>query len=191
MFGILFALGLGTLYFFPRHLEVVARTARNAAGPSLLVGAAGLVLALPLWIVGGLFLIASIIGIPALLLWVPGAPVLLVLAAGLGYVAIARNLGQWMSGRQVPALGRIDHTRPAVHIGVGFALLLAAFAAAHVLGMAGWLDFFAGLLIVAGILLTVFAVVVGLGAVILSRAGTDPSHGGSGWSAAGDEGIVG
>ena len=92
-FGIVFGAGLGVLYFFPRHLEVVSQTARGAPGQSFLVGLAGLVLACPLWVVGIVLLAISIIGIPLLLVWIPAVPVAMAVAIAFGYLGVARNLG--------------------------------------------------------------------------------------------------
>ena len=189
-FGILFALGLGVLYFFPRQIEVVARTARTVTGRAALVGAAGLVLACPVWVVGTALLAVSIVGIPALLIWVPGVPLAVAISMPLGYLAVARSLGQWLSGRGIGALGRLDQTRPAVHVGVGITMLLAAFALAHVFEMAGgWLRPFEVMFQIIGMGFTALAICIGVGAIVLSRAGRDPAYAGPGWGPTGDEGL--
>lgn len=181
-FAILLAGGLAVLYFFPRHLEVVARTAQNAPGRAAVVGLAGFVLAFPTWLLGLLVLVVSIIGIPVAILWIPAFPLAVALAVGLGYLAVARNLGRWASRRDFQGLEGLDASRPAVQIGLGIALLLAAFALGHVFQIGGpWFGIFKGLLMAAGFVLTVLASCVGLGAVLLSKGGRDPAFAGPLW----------
>lgn len=181
-FAIMLGIGLAVLYFFPRNLEVVARTARNNPGRAAAVGLAGFVLAFPTWVLGLLVLLVSIIGIPVALLWVPGFPLAMGLAAGLGYLAVARNLGRWVSGHDIQGMEGFDANRPAVQIGMGLAVLLGAFALGHVFQLGGpWFGFFQGLLGATGIVLTVLAACVGLGAVLLSRGGRDTTFAGMPW----------
>ena len=185
-FGIVFGAGLGVLYFFPRHLEVVSQTARGAPGRSFLVGLAGLVLACPLWVVGIVLLAISIIGIPLLLVWIPAVPVAVAVAIAFGYLGVARNLGGWFSSKELRGFDGFDATRPAVQVGSGLVILLAAYALANVFQMGGPLfGVFQRLLIFTAIVVTMIAVSVGLGAVILSRGGRDPEFAGRGWSQSG------
>jgi hypothetical protein len=188
-FVLLTAVGLAVLYFFPRHFETVARTAHESTGRSALVGLAGLVLAFPTWILGIVVLAVTIIGIPVMLLWLPAFPLAVALAMGLGYLAVGWNLGRWVSRRSFQGLEGLDTSRPAAQIGTGVALLLGAFALAHLFKMGGpVLGVFHGLLTAVGVVLSMAAVVVGLGAVILSRAGRDRRYAGMGWSGdAGDD----
>ncbi len=189
-FGIVFGSGLGVLYFFPRHLEVVSQTANGARGRSFLVGLAGLVLAVPLWVVGIALLAISIIGIPLLLIWIPAFPVVLAVAVGLGYLGIARNLGEWFSSKELRGFDGFDASRPAVQIGAGLVVLLAAFALANVFEMGGPLfGVFEGLLLFAAIAGTMIAVCMGLGAVILSRAGRDAEFLNRPWGTSGSSDI--
>jgi hypothetical protein len=183
-FVILLGAALVALYFFPRNFVVVARTARNATAQSALVGLAGSVLAFPVWILGIVLLAVSIIGIPVMLLWVPAFPLALGLAVLFGYLAVASNLGRWISGREFQGLEGFDTSRPAVQIGAGLLVLLGVFAVAHVLRIGGgWLGILHTLLTVTGVMLTVVAGLVGLGAVLLSRAGRDPAYAGTLWAA--------
>jgi hypothetical protein len=182
-FLLLVGLGLAILYFFPRHFETVARTAHNATGRSALVGLAGLVLAFPTWILGIVVLAITIIGIPVMLLWLPVFPLAFAMAMVLGYLAMAWNLGRWVSRRQFQGLEGFETSRPAAQIGTGVAVLLVAFALAHLFRMGGpVLGIFHGLLTFVGVVLSMVAIVVGLGAVILSRAGRDRHYAGGGWS---------
>ena len=176
-FGIMFASGLALLYFFPRHLETVSQASRRVTGRSLIVGLAGLVIAVPIWIVGAVLLAISIIGIPLLLVWVPAVPLALVGAMVFGYVGVARNLGGWLSRRDLRGVGGFDATRPspAVQIGTGLMILLAAYALANVFEMGGPLfGVFEGLFLFMAIAATMAATSIGLGSVILSRAGRSP-----------------
>jgi hypothetical protein len=171
-FAIAFGAALGILYFFPRNLELVSRAARQSSGKSLLVGLAGLVLAIPVWVIGTVLLAISIIGIPLLLVWVPLFPVALAGAVVLGGIAVARNIGGWVSSRDLSSLSGFDTSRPALQIGTGLALLLGAFAVSNLFQMAGsWFGVFEGFFLVVAIVGCILAAAVGLGAVILSRAG--------------------
>jgi hypothetical protein len=92
-----------------------------------------------------------------------------------GYVAVARNLGGWLARHDMSRISGLDATRPAVQIGGGLVLLLAAYALANVFEMAGPLfGVFGGLFLFVAIAATMAAISVGLGAVILSRAGQSP-----------------
>lgn len=181
-FGIFLAIGLAVLHFFPRQLEVVSRTALNTPGRSFLVGLAGMVLSLPLWVTGMLILTVSIIGIPVLLLWIPAVPLALTGLTILGFVAASRNVGRWVSGRNIQGLDGLDTSKPAAQIAVGLVALLGAFAVANVLEIGGLIFApFAIFMHVAGYLLAVTAGLVGLGAVLLSQAGRDPGYAGPDW----------
>lgn len=182
-FAILFGMGLALLHFFPRNFEVVARTAQNATGRSALVGLASGILFGPLWIVGIVVLIITIVGIPALLIWIPMFPLAFALAMTLGLLAVARNLGRWTTDQHTQGFVSLDGSRPAVQLAAGLAILLSAFALAAVFQMGGaWLFFFHGLLAFLGVLLVATAACVGLGATILSRGGRDLLYAGTGWS---------
>jgi len=171
-FAIAFGAGLGILYFFPRNLELVSRAARQSSGKSLLVGLAGLVLAIPLWVIGTVLLAISIIGIPLLLVWVPLFPVAFAGALVLGTIGVARNVGGWVSSRDLSGLSGFDTSRPALQIGAGLTLLLGAYAVSNLFEMAGsWFGVFEVVFLIAAIIGCVLAAAVGLGAVILSRAG--------------------
>ncbi|MEX2530170.1 MAG: hypothetical protein WD960_05295 [Gemmatimonadota bacterium] len=191
-FGVLLGLGLALLYFSPRNFEVVARTARAAPGRSAVVGLAGGFLTFPVWVMGIVLLTVTIIGIPVMLVWLPLFPMAAALAAAAGYVAVARNVGSWVAHRDDSnlgredfpfGLGRFDRERPAARLGVGLVLLLIGFALAGVLHFGGdWFAFLRWAATAVAILVTVAAVTVGFGAVLLSRAGRDPRYARGGWN---------
>jgi len=174
-FALLLGIGVGILYFFPRHFEVVARTASHVPGRSFAVGWAGLLLSPFVWIFGIVFFAATIIGIPVMLLWLPLFWVMLAAAILFGFLAVSRNLGSWWVNRRDSFQPQgIDTAQPAARLGVGLALLMVAFAGASLLEIGGPLfRIFQVLLVVIGTLFAVNAAALGLGAALLSRAGRD------------------
>jgi len=174
-FALLLGIGVGILYFFPRHFEVVARTAAHVPGRSFAVGWAGLLLSPFVWIFGIVFFTATIIGIPVMLLWLPLFWVTLAAALLFGFLAVSRNLGSWWVNRRDSYHPQgIDTAQPAARVGVGLVLLLVAFAGASLFEIGGPLfRIFHVLLVVIGTLLVMNAAALGLGAVLLSRAGRD------------------
>jgi len=181
-FALLLGLGLALLYFTPRHFEVMARTARNATGSSALVGLAGAALALPLWLFGVVALAVTILGIPLLVLWIPLFPLAFAAAATVGYLIVARNLGRWIVDRDMQGFAFEERSRPAAQLGAGLVLLLGAFALAGAAQMGGaWLGIFRGIFLATGVLISILAGTIGLGAVLLSRGGRDARYAGPGW----------
>jgi hypothetical protein len=174
-FALLLGIGMGILYFFPRHFEVVARTVAHVPGRAFAVGWAGALLSPFAWIAGIVLLAVSIIGIPALILWLPLFWVALASAFLLGFLAVCRNVGTWWvrrgEGYQPQGL---DTDQPAARLGVGLAIFMLAFVAASILQIGGSLfNIFQGFFVVAGSFVAVNATVMGFGAVLLSRAGRD------------------
>lgn len=159
-------------HFAGPNLERVAREAQRNPLKALAVGTAGSFLLLPIYVIGAVALVLTIIGLPALLLWLPLFPVLVVLAMGLGYLAMARNLGSWAVRQQLPGTQWIRETQPVTLI-LGGALVLGA---GFVLGDLASVIPFAGplvlLLFVTATLLSTAATLVGFGAVLLTRMGT-------------------
>jgi hypothetical protein len=165
------------LYFGHAHLDVVADAARRAPARAAAVGLAGAFLAAPVWLLGTLALVISIIGIPVALLWLPLFPVALALAAVVGYYAVARNVGGWLARREYPYTSWIRASNPYTLIAGGVFGLFAAFLAASALSIAGpWLGFLRALFVVCGIVVTSGAVLVGLGAVLITRGGRRPEY---------------
>lgn len=175
-FAILSAIGLGVIYFARENLEVVAETVRAEAGRSAVVGMAGTFLLFPVWILGILALVISIIGIPVAIAWIPLFPLAAGLAAGLGWLAVALVVGDWVAERNIQGLEWIRGANPFYRLVAGIGALMLAFAASNVAHMGGsWLDFLEGLFVTVGTMGMVAAAVVGFGAVILTRAGRRPT----------------
>jgi hypothetical protein len=186
------ALGLGVLYFFPRRFEIVAQTAREAPAKSAMVGLAGVVLAGPVWVIGIVLLAISIIGIPAILIWLPAFWIALLGAVMVGYLAVARNVGGWIFGGEERSLAGFSGTSAAANIGMGLVALLGFFAVAHVFEMGGSLfSVFNTLLQVVGFIVFAVATLVGLGAVVLSKGGQSSTYAGATWKLDMDPGSEG
>ena len=163
--------GAGVLAFAGDNVDVIAETARRSPGRSAMVGFAGTILLLPVWILGTIALAVSIIFIPVAIAWLPLSPLAACLAALIGYLAVARNAGEWLADSEYPWTGWIRKSNSWVTMLGGLVGLMFAFIAANVVSVAPFLGFLSGLLVFAGVVITVIAVQVGFGAVLLTRAG--------------------
>lgn len=173
---ILGLVGMGVLAFAPRNLEVVAEAARRAPGRAAMVGVAGAFLLIPVWVLGFVALLVSIVGIPVAIAWIPLFPLAAVAAALLGYLAVARNLGEWLAESGYPYTGWITRSSAATTIMGGLAGLAILFIAGNILGIVPFFGFFRGLLTSVGVMVSVAAVAVGFGAVLLTRGGRQPGY---------------
>lgn len=170
-------IGMGVVSFAPRNLEVVAETARRAPGRAAMVGLAGMFMLIPVWVVGAIVLTVSIVGIPVMIAWLPLFPLAAVAAAVLGYLAVARNVGEWLADSGYRYTDWIRKTN-ALHLVVGgIAGLSLFFVAANVLRMVPFFGFFRGLLVFGGVLASMATVLIGFGSVLLTRAGRRPEYG--------------
>lgn len=171
--AVLAGIGFAVIFFVRKELEVVADTIRREPVRSGLVGLAATFLALPSYILGIIVLAISIIGIPLLLAWLPLFWVAVGIAALFGYVAAAYAIGEALTERRFYAGEWVDRTNAYYYLMIGLSGLFALYIAGHVVRMAGPLFSFIQvfLLILAGIG-TWLAATVGLGAVLLTRAGT-------------------
>ena len=174
-YAVLAGLGFAIVYFGRRYLEGVADTARHAPVRSGFVGLAALFLAVPAFILGIFVLIVSIVGIPALLAWIPLFPVALVAVAFFGYMAVAHAVGEALAERRLHGPDWLHRGNSYYYILTGLGLLLAPFLASAVVSVAGhWMSPIRVMLGGLGIVLTGIALAIGLGAFLLSRAGTRP-----------------
>lgn len=175
VYGILFALGAAVVFFGGRkYLEGVADTARHATLRSGLVGFAASFLVVPAFIVGALVLAVSIVGIPALLVWLPLFPVAVVLGAVYGYLSVAHAAGEALAERRFYGSEWFKRANSYYYLMTGLGVLLVLFIAASVFHMAGFLGFLEGLLVFLGVALTWGVFTIGFGAVLISRGGTRP-----------------
>ena len=170
-FLLLSLLALGAVYFAKENLEVVADTAQNNPMRAGMVGLAGAFLVLPTWILGCVALVASVVGIVALPFWLLLFPVAVGLGAGLGYLAVARNVGEWVASRDIKGLEWLRPTNTFYAITAGIGSLVAFSVSASVLDIVPFFGFFSGLLTALGTMATVAALLIGFGAVLLTRGG--------------------
>lgn len=175
-YTVLFGIGLAVIFFGGRrYVEGVADTARHATVRSFLVGLAGACLTIPAFVLGIIALAISIVGIPALLAWVPLYPVAVVMSILLGYLGVAHAAGESLAERRFYTSDWFRRGNSYYFLLTGLGVLLGLFIASSVVQMAGpWLGFFRGLFHVLGVLVTLVAAFIGFGAVLISRAGTRP-----------------
>jgi hypothetical protein len=175
-YAILFGMGFAVVFFGGRkYLEAVGETARRATLRSWLVGLAASFLVLPVFVLGVVVLLISIVGIPALLVWIPLFPVAVFAAVVLGYLAVAHAAGEALAERRFSGSDWFSRGNSYYFLLTGLGLLVALFLAADVSEMAGpWLGFVHGSLMFFAIVLSWAAATIGLGAVLLTRGGTRP-----------------
>lgn len=169
-FLVLAVLGVLTVHFAGDRLEVVATTVKRAPAQAAMVGLAGGFLLIPVWILGMVALAVSIIGIPVLLAWVPLFPIAVAVAALLGYVGVARNIGEWVADQEFRGLEWIRGSNTFYVVVAGLAALMVPALAASAVRILG-IGFLHGLLAFLGSMVTFIAVAMGLGAVLLTRGG--------------------
>lgn len=181
-FLILSAIAFAVIFFAKDNLEVVAQTARYSPARAGMVGLAGAFLVLPTWILGCVALAISIVGIIALPFWILLFPLVAAFAAGLGYMAVARNIGEWVAGQGFRGFEwvRASNTLYATVTGIG--ALVAFSVVGHLVGILPIIGIFKGLFLTAGTLATAAAIFIGFGAVLLTRGGRQPEFYEGDWS---------
>jgi hypothetical protein len=172
---VLATLGAVTLHFAREPLDIVATTARRAPARSAMVGLAGGFLLIPVFVLGLVALAVSIIGIPFLLVWIPVFPLAAALAGLLGFLAVARNVGEWVAEQEYRGLEWIRGSNAFYTLTAGIAALMVPCIASSALRILG-LGFFTGLLAFVGSVVVFLAVAIGFGAVLLTRGGRIRSH---------------
>ena len=170
-FLIVSLIALSVIYFAKDNLEVVADTARRNPMRAGLVGTAGAFLVLPTWLLGCVALVVSVVGIVALPFWLILFPVAVAVGAGLGYLAVARNIGEWVAAKDITGLDWLQPTNTFYAVVTGVGAILAFSVAANVLGIVPFFGFLSGLLAALGSMLAIAALLVGFGAVLLTRGG--------------------
>ena len=170
-FLLLSLLALGAVYFAKDNLEVVADTAQKSPLRAGMVGLAGAFLVLPAWVLGCVALVASVVGIIALPFWALLFPVAVALGVGLGYLAVARNVGEWVASKNIHSLEWLRPTNTFYAVTAGIGALLVFPVSASILDIVPFFGFFSGLLATLGTMAIVAALLIGFGAVLLTRGG--------------------
>ena len=168
MFIALAMVGFGTVFFARRYLEVVADTASEAFGRSLVVGLLGQLLLFPtlaMLIVGLIFTIVGILLLPFAVVAFVIAVCLAVLG---GYLAVAHAVGETVSRRRMANGAFVRSPNAYGYLFTGLIGLLGLWAAAALFGWAGPVVY---VFRAAAFVVTWLAATVGFGAVLLSRAG--------------------
>ncbi|UCC73279.1 MAG: hypothetical protein JSV86_01560 [Gemmatimonadota bacterium] len=163
---LLFAfMGALIVYFFRGQLETVSDTVSFSFGRSFLAGLAAEVLFLPIGLVMTVLVVTAI----AVPFYVIGFGLLSLL----GYTAVAHAAGENLTRRRFSWTDRMRRANSYYYVLNGLGVLLALFVGAAITHMAypllGWAH---DLLIVSAWILTWIAATSGLGAALLSRAGT-------------------
>ncbi len=168
LFIALAMIGFGTVFFARRYVEVVADTASQSFGRSLVVGLLGQLLLLPtlaMLIVGLVFTIVGILLLPfAVIAFVIGTCV----AVLGGYLAVAHAIGESVSRRRMANGAFVRSPNAYGYLFTGLVGLLGLWAAAALFGWAGPVVY---VFRAAAFAVTWLAATVGFGAVLLSRAG--------------------
>jgi len=168
---ILGLIGMGIVAFAPDNLDIVAETARRAPGRAAAVGVAGAFLLIPVWILGAVALAVSIVGIPVMIAWLPLFPLAAIAAGLLGYLAVARNVGEWLADSGYRYTDWIRKSNSVYTILGGLVGLMSFFIVGHALSVVPLVGFVKGLLAFVGTLASLGALLVGFGAVLLTRGG--------------------
>lgn len=165
-FGVLLIVAVGVLLFAGRNLDEVVATLELRFGPAFWVGVVGQLLILPALVVLLVALAVSVIGI----LLIPFAVVAYAIAiAGLvtlGFLAVARLVGGavWHSDADTT-----PRSRALAALAVGLAIFFALWMVAAALA---WAPMASTVVRAAALAASWAAMTLGLGAAILSRAGT-------------------
>ena len=164
-FGILLIVAIGVLLFAGHNLDEVVGTLERQFAKSFWIGLLGQLLILPVLVVLAAALAVSIIGI----LLIPFAIVAYAIAAAglvtLGFLAVARLVG----GALRPMAGAAARSRALWALATGIAVFFVLWMVA---AMLGWAPLAATVVRAAALAATWAAVTLGLGAALLSRAGT-------------------
>jgi hypothetical protein len=163
------------VYFARERLEVIAEAARQAPVRAGMIGIAGAFLTIPAWILGALALIVTIVGILALPFWIVLFPIAVCLGLAVGYLAVAQSVGEWVARQRLANFDWVRVSNPYSTIVAGVGALSMWFVISNLVQIVGFLGFVSVLLAVFGGMVTTAAVMIGFGAVLLTRGGRQPA----------------
>lgn len=165
-FGVLLIIAVGVLLFAGRNLDEVVATLELRFGRAFWVGVLGQLLILPALLVLLVALAVSVIGVLLIPFAVVAYAVALAGLVTLGFLAVARLVGGaiWSSARDTTA-----RSRALAALAVGLAIFFALWMISAALA---WAPVAATVVRAAALAASWAAITLGLGAAILSRAGT-------------------
>jgi hypothetical protein len=162
-------LGAIIVYFFRGHLETVSDTVSYSFGRSFLAGLAAEILFLPIGLVLTVLIVTAIA--------VPFYALAFGLLGLLGYIGVAHAAGENLTRHRFTWPSRLRRSNSYYYVLNGLGVLLALFVGAAMTQMAypllGWAH---DLLIASAWILTWVAATSGLGAAVLSRAGSQRTY---------------
>jgi hypothetical protein len=166
--ALLLILGAVFLLVMSRHVDRAEANLRSSPLKAGLVGFLAQLFFLPVYVIGLVLLVITIIGIPIAVLWAVGFFVLGFVAAFFGFTAVARAVGRSVMER----LGR-PLSSSYVALLMGLIVLSAPMLFHNLFHLGpGMMDFFAMLFFGLGCLVLYIAFTIGFGAAILTRFGT-------------------
>jgi hypothetical protein len=172
-FALLTIIGLGVMIFAESNLDGVVVALERGFARSFWIGLAGQVVALPALLVLVVALAITVLGV----LLIPFAIVAYVIAAAglmtLGFLAVARLTGDGLASSRGTTSTRGVHLRG---LAIGLAVYLALWLVA---ALFAWSPVVGAILRTIAVALTWVAMTVGLGATLVSRAGTERATGGA------------
>jgi hypothetical protein len=160
-------LGAGMIFFAHPQLERVSDSVRKDTLRAGALGIASHFLVIPVFLIGGLLLVLSLIGIPLLVIFIPMFWVLAIGLAAAGLVAVGHAIGE----RSAERSGTYESRNSYSYLLNGLGLLLAPLVAANLLKLTGFLYGLGSLLEVLSKMGLWAAATVGFGAVLLTRGG--------------------
>ena len=98
----------------------------------------------------------------------------------MGYLAVAQGVGEWVAHQRYPRLDWVRISNPYSTVVAGVGALMLAFIASDAIQLLGILRFIAVLLASCGVMVSVAAVLVGFGAILLTRGGRSAEYAGGG-----------
>jgi hypothetical protein len=168
---VLACIGAALVCYGRPYLETVSDTIRTSTVRAGAVGIAASFLVVPAFVVLVVAFAVSIVGIPLLVLAVPLYPLAVAGAVGMGLLSAAHALGERTADQRYEAFD-LRYRNSYSYLFTGLGMLLTPLLAAHLLHMTGFLGFLGTILQVVTWMAIWLAATVGLGGVILSRAGT-------------------
>jgi len=163
-------IGAALVFYSLPRLRTVSETLRASTGRAAAVGTAATILIVPVFVLGVVALGISIIGIPLLLVAVPLYPLVVIALFVFGLIAAAHAIGEKTVDQRSEFGLRHRNAYSYVFLGVG--ILVAPLLLASIIEMVPFLDWLSTLLEVISILALLGVSMVGMGAVILTRGGT-------------------